>query len=47
MGSIIKPKFTFFQEQIKMHHQGSIVFYEYPFCLVPEVFDPIDMVFLV
>jgi hypothetical protein len=47
MESIIKPKLTFFEEQIKMHHRDSIVFSEYSFYLVPEVFDYIDMVFLI
>jgi hypothetical protein len=43
---MIEPPFTFFEKQIDMGFRVAVVTAHLPLCLVPDILDPVDVVFL-
>lgn len=44
MVATIEPPFTLFQEPVEMFWLDTVETSQMPFCLVPKIFYPIDMI---
>ena len=41
---MIESKLTFFDKQVEVLFGDSIIFSQHAFCLIPEVFDTVDVI---